>query len=177
MRRNDRTGRFAPYQWTLRRQTRPGAGFGYHRAGHVPISEVGSTCFQETNLKAIFEDICVFNEYVSDPRQLPRLVQLAAQTALTQGGVAHLSVPSDVINLEVPRSAARVSPIPQSVTLPCPDELAKAVAILSRGGKIAILAGDGCRGTRKELLDLAQKLNAPIVRTLRATDIVEYEDI
>lgn len=145
--------------------------------GHVPVSEIGSTYFQETNLKAIFEDICVYNEYIIDPKQLPRIVQQAAQTALTEGGVAHLSVPSDVINLDVPDSdLAREILIPKSTILPCPGELGKAAEVLNRGGKIAILAGDGCRGARETLLLLAQRLNAPIVRTLRATDVIEYQN-
>ena len=144
--------------------------------GHVPLSEIGSTYFQETNLKAIFEDICVYNEYISDPRQLPRLAQQAVQTALTEGGVAHLSVPSDVINLEVPDSdLARDILIPRATMVPCPEELQKTANALNRGGKIAILAGDGCRNARDELVAVAEKLNAPIVRTLRATDVMEYE--
>ncbi len=144
--------------------------------GHVPLSEIGSTYFQETNLKAIFEDICVYNEYISDPRQLPRMAQQAVQTALTEGGVAHLSVPSDVINLEVPDSdLARDIQIPRATMVPCPAELQKTAHALNKGGKIAILAGDGCRHARDELLAVAEKLNAPIVRTLRATDVIEYE--
>lgn len=43
------------------------------------------------------------------------------------------------------------------------------------GGKIMILAGAGCRGSRDELLQLAQTLNAPIAGTLRATDVIEEE--
>ncbi len=144
--------------------------------GQVPLSEIGSTYFQETNLKGIFETVCVYNEYISDPKQLPRLAQQAVQTALTEGGVAHLSVPSDVINMDVPDSdLARDILIPQATMMPCPGELKKAADVLNRGGKIAILAGDGCRGARDELLSVAQKLNAPIVRTLRATDVMEYE--
>ena len=143
--------------------------------GHVPLSEVGSTYFQETNLKAIFEDICVFNEYISDPKQLPRLAQQAVQTALTEGGVAHLSVPSDVINLDVPDSnLARDILIPRATMMPCPGELQKAADALNRGGKIVILAGNGCRDSRDQLVSVAQTLNAPIVRTLRATDVMEY---
>jgi thiamine pyrophosphate-dependent acetolactate synthase large subunit-like protein len=145
--------------------------------GHVPIAEIGSSYFQETNLKAIFEDICVFNEYISDATQLPRMAQQAVQAAMTEGGVAHLAVPSDVINRDVPASKlAREILIPKSTMLPCPGELQKAADVLNRGGNIAILAGDGCRGAGPELLLLAQKLKAPIVRTLRATDIIEYEN-
>ncbi len=144
--------------------------------GHVPRSEIGTSYFQETNLKAIFEDICVYNEYIHDPKQLPRMAQQAVQTALTQGGVAHLSVPSDVINLEVPNSdLTRDILIPQATMMPCPAELQKAANVLNKGGRIVILAGDGCRDSRDELLAISEQLNAPIVRTLRATDVVEYK--
>ncbi len=144
--------------------------------GHVPMSEVGSSYFQETNLKAIFEDICVYNEYINDPKQMPRLVQQAVQTALTKGGVAHLSVPSDVINLDVPNSdLSRDILIPQATMMPCPGELEKAADALNRAKKVTILAGNGCLGSRDLLVELAKKLNAPIVRTLRGTDVMEYE--
>lgn len=142
--------------------------------GHIPTSEQGSTYFQETNLKAIFEDICVYNQYVSSPNQMPRMIQQAVQMALTEGGVAHLSIPSDIINQEVPESDLYSDVLVSTPTImPCPHELGKAAEVLNKGGKIAILAGDGCRGSRDELLELAQKLNAPIIRTLRGTDVME----
>jgi thiamine pyrophosphate-dependent acetolactate synthase large subunit-like protein len=144
--------------------------------GHVPITEIGSTYFQETNLKGIFEDICVYNEYISDPRQLPRLAQQAVQTALTEGGVAHLSVPSDIINLDVPDSdLAREILIPNATMMPCPNETQKAADALNLGSKITILAGNGCHDSKEILLAVADKLQAPIVRTLRATDVMEYD--
>ncbi|SMG63031.1 pyruvate dehydrogenase [cytochrome], partial [methanotrophic bacterial endosymbiont of Bathymodiolus sp.] len=145
--------------------------------GHIPTSEQGTTYFQETNLKGIFEDICVYNQYISSPNQLPRMVQQAVQTALTEGGVAHLSIPSDIINKEVPDSDLyREIMIPNATMMPCPGELKKSADILNKGGKIVILAGDGCRGARDELLALAETLNAPIVRTLRATDVMEKDN-
>jgi len=145
--------------------------------GHIPTSEQGTTYFQETNLKAIFEDICVYNQYLSSPNQLPRMLQQAVQTALTEGGVAHISIPSDIINLEVPNSDLyREIMIPRSTIMPCPGELKKAADILNKGGKIVILAGAGCLGARDELLKLAETLNAPIVRTLRATDVMEHDN-
>ena len=145
--------------------------------GHVPLSEQGTDFFQETNLKAIFEDICVYNQYVNSASQMPRVAQQAVQIALTKGGVAHLSIPTDVIKNEVPRSdLSREIINPESTVIPCPSELEKIANVLNKGNKIAILAGDGCRGARDELLAVAKKLNAPIVRTLRGTDVMEYDN-
>ena len=145
--------------------------------GHVPTAEQGSPYFQETNIKAIFEDICVYNQYVTSANQMPRMIQQAVQMALTEGGVANLSIPSDIINLEVPESDLyRDLTVASPTIMPCPAALEKAAGILNEGGKIAILAGDGCRGARDELLTLAQTLNAPIIRTLKGTDVMENDN-
>ncbi len=145
--------------------------------GHVPLSEQGTDYFQEVDILNLFQDVATYNEFINSPAQLPRVAQQAVQTALTRGGVAHLSIPTDVIAQTVPDSPlAREVFVPKAHVMPCPDELQRAVDLLNRGGKITILAGDGCRESREELLALAERLNAPIVRTLRATDVVEYEN-
>ena len=145
--------------------------------GHVPLSEQGTGYFQEVDIRNLFQDVTVYNEFVNHTGQLPRVAQLAVQAALTQRGVAHLSIPTDVIAQDVPESSLkREIFVPQATIMPCPGELQNAADTLNRGGKITILAGDGCRGSRDELLQLAQTLNAPIVRTLRATDVMEYEN-
>lgn len=145
--------------------------------GHVPLSEQGTGYFQEVDIRNLFQDVTVYNEFINSPAQLPRIAQLAVQSSLTLGGVSHLSIPTDIINQDVP-NAAPPSEIflPRARVMPCPEELERAAAILNQGGRIAILAGDGCRGSRAELLQLAQTLKAPILRTLRATDVMEYEN-
>ncbi|MBT8079134.1 MAG: hypothetical protein KJO31_11210 [Gammaproteobacteria bacterium] len=145
--------------------------------GHVPLTEQGTHYFQEVNIRKLFDDVTVYNEFINTPAQLPRVAQQAVQTALTNGGVAHLSIPTDVIAQSVPPSQMeREIFVPEARMMPCPKELQRAADLLNAGGKITILAGDGCRGARDELLALAKTLNAPIVRTLRATDVVEYEN-
>lgn len=145
--------------------------------GHVPLTEQGTGYFQEVDIRNLFQDVCVYNEFINSPAQLPRVAQQAVQTTLTQGGVSHLSIPTDVINQDVPASSlAQKVLLPKAQIMPCPDELNRAAGLLNQGGKISILAGDGCRGSRAELLELAETLNAPIVRTLRATDVMEYEN-
>ena len=145
--------------------------------GHVPLTEQGTGYFQEVDIRNLFQDVCVYNEFINHPAQLPRVALQAVQSALTLNGVAHLSIPTDVINQDVPPSPlARKVMRPKAHMMPCPDELARAADIINKGEKITILAGDGCRGSRDELLQLAEKLNAPIVRTLRGTDVMEYDN-
>lgn len=145
--------------------------------GHVPLTEQGTDYFQEVDIRNLFQDVTVYNQYVNSPAQLPRIAELAVQSALTLGGVAHLSIPTDVIAEDVPGSRTeRDFFLPKALVMPCPKELQRAAELLNKGGKITLLAGDGCRGSREDLLSLAETLNAPIVRTLRATDVMEYEN-
>jgi pyruvate dehydrogenase (quinone) len=145
--------------------------------GHVPLTEQGTDYFQEVNIRSLFQDVTLYNEFINSPAQLPRVANQAVQSALTLGGVAHLSIPTDVISLPVPDSTlSRKIFLPKAQILPCTDELQRAADVLNKGGKITILAGDGCRGAEKELLHLAKILNAPIVHTLRATDVIDYEN-
>ena len=145
--------------------------------GHVPLTEQGTDYFQEVDIRSLFQDVTVYNEFINSPAQLPRVAEMAVQSALTLRGVAHLSIPTDVIAQDIPGSvAARSFSLPEAQVMPCPKELQRAADLLNKGGKITLLAGDGCRGSQTELLRLAETLNAPIVRTLRATDIVEYDN-
>ena len=145
--------------------------------GHVPLTEQGTDYFQEVDIRNLFQDVAVYNEFINSPAQLPRIAEMAVQSALTLRGVSHLSIPTDVIAQDVPGNATeREFLLPKALVMPCPRELQRAADLLNKGGNITLLAGDGCRGSREDLLKLAETLNAPIVRTLRATDVMEYNN-
>jgi thiamine pyrophosphate-dependent acetolactate synthase large subunit-like protein len=99
---------------------------------------------------------------------------LACRMALTSHGVAHVSVPVDVQEQELEdaepstRNVAHHVSFTQADGVREPDEasLARALDVLNRGRRIAILAGQGALGAREELLELAELLGAPIVKAL-----------
>lgn len=145
--------------------------------GHVPLTEQGTGFFQEVDIKNLFQDLCVYNEFINSPKQLPRVIQHAIKTAIMKGGVAHVSIPTDVISLEVSANSLAHEPILYKYQIsPCSSEIQRAASILNSNKNITILAGDGCRGARDELLAIAKCLNAPIVHSLKGTDVVEYEN-
>ncbi len=55
---------------------------------------------------------------------------------------------------------------------PSEQDLLRVASLLADGSKIAILAGAGARHARKELLEVAEALAAPIVKTLSGKDTV-----
>ena len=145
-------------------------------AAHIPSAEIGSNYFQETHPQELFRECSVYCELVSDPAQMPRVLEIAMRTAIEKKGVAVIVIPGDIL-LKKADSPRTVSIRPtQSSVLPSAEGLAEAAALLNKGEKVTILAGAGAAGAHAELLALADTLGAPIVHALRGKEHVEYDN-
>jgi pyruvate dehydrogenase (quinone) len=56
-------------------------------AAHILSSEIGTTYLQETHPDQLFRECSHYCEVVSNPAQMPRLLQIAMQNAVSKGGV------------------------------------------------------------------------------------------
>ena len=63
-----------------------------------------------------------------------------------------------------------------SVVRPDDASLAAAAELLNSAANVTILAGAGCAGAHDQLIDLAGRLQAPVVHAFRGKDAVEYEN-
>ena len=117
--------------------------------GQVPRADAGTGFFQEVNLTQVFSEVCVFQQTVTSPEQMPRLIQQAIQNALSAPGVARIELPSDMTALPVP-SEAMSHPIftPEYEVVPCEPGIAKAADILNAAKKPTIFVSSGCTGAR-----------------------------
>jgi pyruvate dehydrogenase (quinone) len=145
--------------------------------GQVPLAEIGSDFFQEVDNDQLFADVAAFSRTVSSPEQMPLLFEQAVQTALARKTVAVLTLPGDVAAMDVPKGTAearfaRADP----PLMPDAAGLAAAADRIDAAASVAILAGQGARHARDELLALAERLSAPIVLTLKAKDGLEREN-
>src|SRR6202789_1711401 len=57
-------------------------------AAQVPSNEIGSGYFQETHPEHIFGQCSHYCELISQPEQMPRVLEIAIQTAIARRGVA-----------------------------------------------------------------------------------------
>src|SRR5499433_1982683 len=57
-------------------------------AAHIPEQEIGTGYFQETHPENLFKECSGYCEMVSIPEQMPRLLEIAMRTAITQSCVA-----------------------------------------------------------------------------------------
>src|SRR6201981_1810256 len=88
-------------------------------AAQVPSAEIGSNYFQETHPEYLFGQCSHYCELVSQPEQMPRVLEIAMQTAIAKRGVAVVVIPGDVAlrdateaepRLQFPPPAPRVVP-------------------------------------------------------------------
>lgn len=146
-------------------------------ASHIPSAEIGSTYFQETHPQELFRECSVYTELVSDPAQLPWVLEIAMRTAVEKRGVAVVVVPGDVFFAEAPsrRPTAPIRPTRSSV-LPDAADVHAVAELLNGAKKVTILAGAGVAGAHDEVVALAAKLQAPVVHALRGKEHIEWQN-
>jgi pyruvate dehydrogenase (quinone) len=146
-------------------------------AAHIPSQEIGSSYFQETHPELLFKECSHFCELVSHPSQMPRILETAIQTAIAKKGVAVIVIPGDIALSDVVTEERRVTfTYAEPEVIPAREQLDELAAELNKSKKVTILAGAGCAGAHKELVELAAKLQAPIVHAMRGKEHVEYDN-
>jgi pyruvate dehydrogenase (quinone) len=65
-------------------------------AAQIPSNENGSGYFQETHPEHLFAQCSRYCELVPQPDHVPRILEIAMQTVLSQRGVSVVSIPGDV---------------------------------------------------------------------------------
>src|SRR5208283_2332072 len=146
-------------------------------AAQIPSNEIGSGYFQETHPEHLFAQCSHYCELVSQPEQMPRVLEIAMQTAISRRGVAVVAIPGDVAMRDAVEQSTRLhfSDARPSVC-PSDDELNILADLLNRSQKITILGGAGCAGAHDELIEVAAKLQAPIVHAMRGKEFIEYDN-
>ena len=146
-------------------------------AAQIPSAEIGSGYFQETHPDYLFAQCSHYCELVSQPSQMPRVLEIAMQTAISRRGVAVVALPGDVAMREAVHEKPRVHfPDARPTVCPSEDELNLLADLLNRSERITILGGAGCAGAHDELVELAGKLQAPIVHAMRGKEFIEYDN-
>src|SRR5712671_136745 len=146
-------------------------------AAQIPSAEIGSGYFQETHPEHLFAQCSHYCELVSQPEQMPRVLDIAMQTALSKRGVAVIALPGDVALRDAVEQAPRLHfSEPRPTVCPSDEEINILADVLNRSKKITIFAGAGCAGAHTELIEVAGRLQAPIVHAMRGKEFIEYDN-
>ncbi|MET8413082.1 thiamine pyrophosphate-requiring protein [Streptomyces sp. NPDC005195] len=158
---------------------------------HVPVvaivgqtnrSAMGGSYQQEVDLLSLYKDVASeYCEMVTVPEQLPNVIDRAMRTAYTRRTVTAVIVPADVQELDYspPQHAFKMVPSSLGVAdyapLPAPHEITRAADLLNAGEKVALLIGQGARGARAEVQQLADLLGAGVAKALLGKDALSDE--
>ncbi|MEE8403724.1 MAG: thiamine pyrophosphate-binding protein, partial [Candidatus Hydrothermarchaeaceae archaeon] len=136
--------------------------------GQVPQPFLGSEYLQEIDQIELFKAFAVYSETIARPSQALRLTTLAIKTAYSKRGVAHLSLPTDVLaeSLEggiwEPKEHIFYNPF-----VPPGSDIKKAAEVIDKSERPVILAGWGIRESVSDLTEFAEKISAPVAMTSR----------
>lgn len=146
-------------------------------SGEMSRRMKGIEFVQSTEPDLLFRDVSLYTQTISSAAQAAGAVQQAIATAYAGPGVAHLTLPQDVLSeaahgeptsLATLRPRNEVSPLEAEV-----DELARRI---NEAHSVVAMCGFGCHGAADLVRQLSDRLKAPLVHTMRGKDILPYDD-
>jgi pyruvate dehydrogenase (quinone) len=146
-------------------------------AAQVPSSEIGTEYFQETHPEMVFQQCSHYCQLVATEKQMPRVLQIAMQTSISRGGVSVIVLPGDVAAAKM-SSTQFEHPVfrPRTAVRPMDSELKELAKLLNESEQVTIFGGAGCSGAREEVLELANRLQAPVAYTFRGKEFLESDN-
>ncbi|MEU7834463.1 thiamine pyrophosphate-binding protein [Nonomuraea sp. NPDC049129] len=153
--------------------------------GMQESSVLGTAYQQEVQLDRLYADVAEYNMMITNPAQLPALVDVAIRTAYARRGVAHLTLPNDLQVADAdadpwqhvaPARTPQTAPVYLAPAgIPRQEDIQLAAEVLNTAERPAILVGAGALHARDEVLAVAETLGAPVVKTLPGKAVVPDE--
>ncbi|HVD08499.1 MAG TPA: thiamine pyrophosphate-dependent enzyme [Nitrososphaeraceae archaeon] len=139
---------------------------------------MNSSYQQDVNLLQLFSDVTVYNNMINRPEHAEMTVDIACRSALSLRGVSHLTIPIDVQEMKLKGRYSRhkvpghTSDFYANITVPDRGLLEDAANILNSGKKIVLLVGQGALSAGDEVIQVAEKLEAPVVKALLGKAVI-----
>lgn len=146
-------------------------------SGDMARAMKGTDFFQTTEPDLLFRDVSLYTQTVTTAAQAPRVFHEAIAAAYAGPGVAHLTLPMDVLSLksDIPTSSIATL-IPRGEILPNEAAIDEAIRRIDDAKSVVIMCGHGALGTADLLRALSDKLKAPLVHSVRGKEIMAFDD-
>jgi pyruvate dehydrogenase (quinone) len=120
--------------------------------------------------------VSLYTQTISSAEQAPLVVRQAIAAAYAGPGVAHLTLPQDILSAKAVGTTASLAILQPHAEI-SPDEscIAEVVERIDAAQSVVILCGAGCRGAAGLLRALSDRLKAPLVHTVRGKEIMSYD--
>jgi pyruvate dehydrogenase (quinone) len=146
-------------------------------SGEMPRHLKGIDYHQSTEPDLLFRDVSVYTQTIIAPGQAPSVIHQAISSAYAGPGVAHLTLPQDVLSSRIEHAVPSVATLnPRTEVAPNDHDIDAVVCRVDAAHSVAILCGAGCWGSADLLRGLSDRLRAPLVHTVRGKEIIAYDD-
>ncbi len=146
-------------------------------SGDMPRQMHGNDFIQTTEPNLLFRDVSLYTETISSAAQAPAVIHQAVAAAYAGPGVAHLTLPQDVISAKAVGAASSVATLkPRSEITANDADVAEIARKIDAAGSVVIMCGAGCRGSADLLRALSDRLKAPLVHSVRGKELMAYDD-
>jgi pyruvate dehydrogenase (quinone) len=143
----------------------------------MPRKLHGIDYIQTTEPDLLFRDVSLYTETIASPAQAAGVIHQAIAAAYAGRGVAHLTLPQDVNSAKAENGVSSVATLKPRPELAANDaDITELARRIDQAGSVVIMCGAGCHGAAGELRALSDRLKAPLIHSLRAKDIMPYDD-
>src|SRR5580693_6763980 len=121
-------------------------------SGDMPRKMQGTDFIQTTAPDLLFRDVSLYTQTISAAAHAPAVIHQAIAAAYAGRGVAHLTLPQDVLEAKadgVVSSIATLKSRPEIVA--SAEDIADMARRIDAAGRVVIMCGAGCHGAADEL--------------------------
>jgi acetolactate synthase-1/2/3 large subunit len=147
----------------------------------IPLRGEGKGTITELDHHKLFESITKWSNFLKLSEKIPETVRRAFRIATTgRPGAVHLAFPAETMTGEVNEGSVKLLAEPECRTYPAyrsrgsNDTLKQFAALLRKAERPVVVVGGGANHSQagNNVLELAEKLGAPIVTTISGQGII-----
>jgi thiamine pyrophosphate-dependent acetolactate synthase large subunit-like protein len=137
----------------------------------------GSDYIQTTAPDLLFRDVALYTQTLMSADQAPAVIHQAIAAAYAGRGVAHLTLPQDVMSARTNAGVSSLATLrPPSEFAANEADIAEMARRLEAARDIVIMCGNGAHGAAEEIRALSERLEAPLIHSVKGKDLMAYDD-
>lgn len=147
-------------------------------ASHIPSENIGTSFFQETHPEQLFRECSGYVEMANSAAQGATVMHNAIQSTMAGNGVSVLVLPGDVSGEDAPAAPILESSVApgRGVVKPHPEQVDALARAINEAGTVTLMVGAGAWDARDEVLQLAERLRAPVGHSLGGKEIIQHDN-
>ena len=145
-------------------------------AGDVETALIDTGALEELSPYKFFEAASLYTGRLVNPEQARAVINTAILTAVTEKGPTVISIPGDVASADAGDQSPEIRIPAAPILRPSDVDLNQLAKMINDAKTVAIFGGDGCRDARDEVIQLAERLKAPVGYSFRGKQWLEHDN-